>query len=628
MNLAPRRTYWVLLGLAAAAAVVASNLEPLDASESAAALAIDDVCNGNASDSCAVEMLHLRAKLIQQATATDSTATSEDVEKHLKTIDAFLDKQPRQTYLPGGVGLLQTFGPNSISGGDCGKEFCELPEPCPFGASGHCRFDVYDNAVAAIYYIKRGKLKEARRILDAFLHLLYPPKKVPHLSFGNPQDHLPSGHWLTLCGASYWDGSVEAGTYSGGSLADGAVDTGNNAWVGMAFVHYAAAADNSCFAVVARDILQALKKGNHCEDKLQGFKARLRPYPGEYRSSEHNIDIFAFARMLGDDKVEARAGKFIESMYNYDSRYKDVYSIGTSGTVDCDVAINGHSPIATDAQVWSLLAGADPVKARKAASLGFVLKPAVGPKGGMLTSDKDIIGNAAGGKPLEGVKFTNWGNGAQWELTASAVMAMIRYRDTYGPDADGVDVSKHINSMRGSLLALLDRYGAVPASVLGGNYAAYKKNNHSSPYPGGTDTGMDWTYFRYPHLTATAWTGLSLLYQGDDKQAVNHDANPYGIPTKPVSPSNADTKCIPRAGDILSSVYNPCEIDCPMNGQSASCKDRITYAKQHLFSGADACEQAVKLITSQCPSCPQCTAAAASCAAAPALGTSYNPMDR
>ena len=34
--------------------------------------------------------------------------------------------------------------------------------------------------------------------------------------------------------------------YEGMGVADGAVDTGNNAWVGMAFAHYAAATGDAC----------------------------------------------------------------------------------------------------------------------------------------------------------------------------------------------------------------------------------------------------------------------------------------------------------------------------------------------------------------------------------------------
>ena len=42
-----------------------------------------------------------------------------------------LDGQPRQRYMRHGAGLLQTFGPHSYGGGDCGAHSCELVEPCP-----------------------------------------------------------------------------------------------------------------------------------------------------------------------------------------------------------------------------------------------------------------------------------------------------------------------------------------------------------------------------------------------------------------------------------------------------------------------------------------------------------------
>ena len=60
---------------------------------------------------------------------------------------------------------MQTYGPNSSGGGPCGANGCELVEPCPnFAVTPHCRFDVYDNALTAIYLTKRGKLSEARKV--------------------------------------------------------------------------------------------------------------------------------------------------------------------------------------------------------------------------------------------------------------------------------------------------------------------------------------------------------------------------------------------------------------------------------------------------------------------------------
>ena len=224
----------------------------------------------------------------------------------LEVIDNYFADATRQTFAKGGAGLLQTYGPGSIGGGTCGDEFCKLVEPCPnYALAPHCRFDVYDNALAAIYLSKRGKLAESRRILGAFLRLLYPTESVtPGLDYGAGA-LLPSERSLTLLAAGYTEAAVSAGEYQGVGVADGAVDTGNNAWVGMAFAHYAAASGDACYSLVAHDLLAALSKSTQCRDDLQGFGSRLPPYPQSYRSTEHNTDMFALSRMLGASGAES-----------------------------------------------------------------------------------------------------------------------------------------------------------------------------------------------------------------------------------------------------------------------------------------------------------------------------------
>ncbi len=207
----------------------------------------------------------------------------------LKLVDAFLANQPRQDFMHGGVGLMQTFGPHSIGGGPC--PMCELVEPCPnFQQTPHCRYDVYDNALAAIYLTKRGLLNDARKVLDAFTRLLYPPHALPGLTLGK-KDGMPSGRDMALLAASYTEARASAGDYQGVGVSDGAADTGNNAWVGLAFSHFAATAKEPCYALVARDILHALKIRATCNGTLGGFASRFAPYPHFYRSTEHNIDM-------------------------------------------------------------------------------------------------------------------------------------------------------------------------------------------------------------------------------------------------------------------------------------------------------------------------------------------------
>ena len=86
-------------------------------------------------------------------------------EECLTIVDNYFLRAKRQTFHKNGAGLVQTYGPNSLGGGPCGANGCKLVEPCPnFAVTPHCRFDVYDNALAAIYLTKRGKTTEARKV--------------------------------------------------------------------------------------------------------------------------------------------------------------------------------------------------------------------------------------------------------------------------------------------------------------------------------------------------------------------------------------------------------------------------------------------------------------------------------
>lgn len=51
-----------------------------------------------------------------------------------------------------------------------------------------------------------------------------------------PEQGLPSGRFLNLLAASYTNARVIPGQYEGRGVADGAVDAGNNAWVGIAML--------------------------------------------------------------------------------------------------------------------------------------------------------------------------------------------------------------------------------------------------------------------------------------------------------------------------------------------------------------------------------------------------------
>eukprot|EP00913_Durusdinium_trenchii_P026301 g24679.t1 len=96
---------------------------------------------------------------------------------------------------------------------------------------------------------------------------------------------------------------------------------------------------------------------------------------------------------------------------------------------------------------------------------------------------------------------------------------------------------------RTSLRTLLKTYGAVPASVRGGNGDAYNERNAYAADPGGSDTGMGFPYLRMIHVASTAWTGLAMIYQTSDEDEISVAGNPMKL-SKSLPPT--DSYCLPN----------------------------------------------------------------------------------
>eukprot|EP00930_Biecheleria_cincta_P005566 TRINITY_DN106496_c0_g1_i1.p1 TRINITY_DN106496_c0_g1~~TRINITY_DN106496_c0_g1_i1.p1 ORF type:complete len:493 (-),score=66.10 TRINITY_DN106496_c0_g1_i1:263-1741(-) len=455
----------------------------------------------------------------------------------LDLVDSFLTLQPRQD-LEGTDGLIRTFGPPLCGGEDP----CDLPPSCPAGKEELCRYDVYDSAVAAIYFVKRGRAELALPILDTFTKLLYPTGPVP---LGRLYTDLPSNRTLTLLAAS-----LRSHGHGSESIAEQHVDTGNNAWVGMAFAHYASATGSACHALVAHDILEALRRSTSCNDALRGFMGRPQS-SGFYRSSEHAIDMYALARMLGETEVQQSARAFVKGMWGQNSNpgCSQTYHSSTSGAKRCDPSPRlDNTAVAADVQIWGILAQVDLDPARVHGLLEFSFSP-----DGLWTQDEDLA--YPNEDPLLGVRFSSFGNGAQWEISAGFAMALkesgtVMSQFLSNQTASQSAVVKMLEDRRqqvlSSLRILLRRYRCIPGSVLGGNFSAWKQNRQCAKHgtcgrhPGGSDTGLGWAYFRYPHVASTAWAGLLFL-----QEAGAPNVNPFATPANqmPIYSAAMGTRC-------------------------------------------------------------------------------------
>uniref|UniRef100_A0A7S4PSL2 SMB domain-containing protein n=1 Tax=Alexandrium monilatum TaxID=311494 RepID=A0A7S4PSL2_9DINO len=455
----------------------------------------------------------------------------------LGLVDAFLDSQPRS------FGLLQARADQTLGGGPCGA-MCELPVNCSGASCGHV---TYDSAMAAIYYTKRGYLDKAKAILDAFRDALYPrdasllrPLTHDTLYRGNA-----SRKKITLLAMSYSDERPIPGNYESPYVLDARVDTGVNAWVAIAFTHYAAAAKAPCYANVARDILGAVTQSSACVDGLGGFLARLPPHAENFRSTVGNLVILAAARLLGLRRIRGEAAHFVRGM-----RQDPGYNRRTGSAVRCDDMSLPEGPLPADASFWTLLSDADPIEERMTVALTFALRsPGFDGSGvpdskGFWVQDRDLVwhGGAGSNSALYGFRYSSNGRGVQWEITASAVMAMLHFKQWYGDEE--LRLKHYIDRARDSLRSLLAMYKGVPNSVRGGNHKAWEDvPAGESKFPGGSDSGFGWPDLRYLTTGSTAWTGLLLLYQPEFHGYLNEDANPFSLPKLAV-PVGEDTSCV------------------------------------------------------------------------------------
>ena len=383
-------------------------------------------------------------------------------------------------------GLLQTY--SSFAGAAC---------------SGCHRYDVYDNALAAIYWLKRGNIAKATEVLSA-LNSLY----------AAPASSALHNQGLALASDGVWVGSWLGAEYK--------YDVGNNAWAGIAFAiggltQNAPTATAAQWTARASAILDAIKR-HECDDIFRGFKARPFDSNGAEagkRSVEHNIDVYALATLIGDTAAATSARTFVESMYGRahggagtgSGPFGMAYAVGTGGSASglCDTSIPTDLVPPNDGVSWGVLSGADSNTERYPQSTEWAISS-------IQRDTQNLDGTA-----FQGFKFSYVGSSMQLEATGSILMAMVEHAPSTASNRALAE------EVRCSLRTLLKKYGAVPAAL-------------SSD---GASTGYGWSYARNAHIASLAWSAFALMQQFSPAAALNTAANPYLVnnPLPPTSPS-------------------------------------------------------------------------------------------
>ncbi|CAE7727896.1 DEGP1, partial [Symbiodinium microadriaticum] len=204
------------------------------------------------------------------------------------------------------------------------------------------------------------------------------------------------------------------------------------------------------FQTCLRGVLSELKmKPKNLSEEFGRFQTAFIKRSYDFDRKVHNIDMYALAKVLGDEDAANRARVFVQEMFGFNTRYPQSFAMGTDGEVPCDVTFM-KTAVPADGVFWNLLAGAEPAKERKTAAVAAALQSIEDE--GLLTWDEDVIGNSTGGRPenLRGMRFSNWGNGVQWENTAAAVMALLQSHEEFEDGLSQVELREEIDHMRGS----------------------------------------------------------------------------------------------------------------------------------------------------------------------------------
>jgi hypothetical protein len=324
---------------------------------------------------------------------------------------------------------------------------------------------VYDNAVAAIALVACGNLPAARMIGDALSNAVRTDRTFHDGRIRNAYRAGPVGKGPPAL-PGWWDGDKKL--WAEDPAQDGTA-TGNVAWAALALLTLHQATQDADYLADAERLL-AWITGNTAAE-TEGFRGGFHGYdPAQVRlewvSTEHNADVYAVAnwllRLTGEAKYTAAASKARRLL---DASFRgDHFLLGRN--VDGKPA--DGAMLALDVQLWPWMAIPDaPAEWRSA--LGFAESHMAVPGGFDFNGDRDGL----------------WVEG-----TAQAALA---YR-----------MSGDLARSREILAGL--RSDQTESGLLNATRSA-RVSTGLSIDPTATNAGF--SYYRRPHLGATAWAALA-----------------------------------------------------------------------------------------------------------------------
>jgi hypothetical protein len=311
----------------------------------------------------------------------------------------------------------------------------------------------YDNAATLIALLQRGTADDLSRANVLGDSLVYAQTNDP-IGDGRIRDAFHVDPFILPGGAV--------------NISSGGTQTGNMGWTGLALAHLYARTNTQSFLMAALGIGNWIQANTYDTRGAGGYTGGVMAdqQPELYKSTENNIDVYAFFNMLaaftGDPAWTTNAQYalgFITAMWDMSGGW-----FWTGTTVD-GVTINTY-PIPEDVQAWSYLALQNP---SYASSLDWA-----------------YTNLAATNHGFSGVSFSNADLSGVWFEGTAHMAAAFEARNASGDAAKAAAYLENIQLAQKHALNA-NGHGIVAAS----------KN--------GLKTGFGDDYFAALHIGATSW---------------------------------------------------------------------------------------------------------------------------
>jgi hypothetical protein len=349
---------------------------------------------------------------------------------------------------------------------------------------------VYDNALALIALLRAGDLTRARAVGDAFVYAQ------------NHDDGQQSDGRLRQTYHADTFQNADGTAHSGWELGLTVSTVGDMSWAGIALAQLARRTRRPEYRDAAVRIAEWVE-ARASDAGLGGYTFGEHPDLRGHKSTEHNIDVYAFFRLVAEltgDRRRWTAGaehawEFVERVWNADDEFF------WTGSNDGSTVNTLASQFPLDAQTWAWLAARD---RRYAGALDWAAA-------NLATTDTPLRLNSelTGNQVVSGVAFAsgsvaadtsapidpyhgNPDSGAVWFEGTSQLALSLADRNRGGDRAAAEELRAAVRWAQAELGGGQEFGGK---RVDGGVVAA------SSPM----NTGFGFGYYQHLHVGATSW---------------------------------------------------------------------------------------------------------------------------